>query len=452
VLWFRVPVTTPAIVYPTPFCLRNWDRIEQLTPVRPGSAQYERELFFGPTPINPPGTPCGTAAQWMGQIDYDTWIAGGYSCNCPGNIMAAFVMDIYSPLNTLTISPHNGHVLADINLANPNIWTAQQTFGNGLVSTNSAFQVTNRAALNLDLLINQTTGATPIVDWQYHLNFQDPFTGILWVGAMELAIDTATPIMQLTLGCTAAGANKDVEIVLYDATGTQRVGASGTIGVGATVYGGIVVGLGSAFTLAFPVTVSGIADGCVPYVGSDGELESAMGDDFLFDYDGSLGPNHTVGTLYIGAVNQGGQQGAIALWDVTAGAWQPLSFDNGFLDLFAGIKASGAVTFSAGLTVTLGLNTDTLTTSSNATVGLNLAVTGTSTLTGNVSCGGTVTIATSLSAPIVTVTTNQGMVFTSQTNGASTHAGTLTNAPAVGNPTFWLEVLINGTPRKIPCW
>jgi hypothetical protein len=34
----------------------------------------------------------------------------------------------------------------------------------------------------------------------------------------------------------------------------------------------------------------------------------------------------------------------------------------------------------------------------------------------------------------------------------SSHLGTLTNAPAAGNPQFWLAVTINGTPYFIPAW
>lgn len=38
------------------------------------------------------------------------------------------------------------------------------------------------------------------------------------------------------------------------------------------------------------------------------------------------------------------------------------------------------------------------------------------------------------------------------TNGAGSSAGTLTNAPAVGNPTKWIPINDNGTTRYIPAW
>lgn len=41
---------------------------------------------------------------------------------------------------------------------------------------------------------------------------------------------------------------------------------------------------------------------------------------------------------------------------------------------------------------------------------------------------------------------------TTLTNGAGGSAGTLTNAPAIGNPTKWIAIDDNGTKRQIPAW
>lgn len=41
---------------------------------------------------------------------------------------------------------------------------------------------------------------------------------------------------------------------------------------------------------------------------------------------------------------------------------------------------------------------------------------------------------------------------TSLTNGAAAQTGTLTNAPAAGNPTKWIPINDNGTTRYIPAW
>ena len=45
------------------------------------------------------------------------------------------------------------------------------------------------------------------------------------------------------------------------------------------------------------------------------------------------------------------------------------------------------------------------------------------------------------------ITTN-----TALTNGAAAQSGTLTNAPAAGNPTKWIPINDNGTTRYIPAW
>lgn len=42
--------------------------------------------------------------------------------------------------------------------------------------------------------------------------------------------------------------------------------------------------------------------------------------------------------------------------------------------------------------------------------------------------------------------------YTTFTNGAGAGAGTLTNAPAAGNPTKWIPINDNGTTRHIPAW
>jgi hypothetical protein len=41
---------------------------------------------------------------------------------------------------------------------------------------------------------------------------------------------------------------------------------------------------------------------------------------------------------------------------------------------------------------------------------------------------------------------------TSYANGAGVGAGTLTNAPAAGNPTKWISIDDNGTTRRLPAW
>ena len=45
-----------------------------------------------------------------------------------------------------------------------------------------------------------------------------------------------------------------------------------------------------------------------------------------------------------------------------------------------------------------------------------------------------------------------GLCLTNQTVAVGASAGTLTNAPAVGNPTVWLRLNINGAVKQFPGW
>jgi len=59
---------------------------------------------------------------------------------------------------------------------------------------------------------------------------------------------------------------------------------------------------------------------------------------------------------------------------------------------------------------------------------------------------------TGSSATPATLNTTGQILTTKQITGAGAGAGTITNAPAAGNPNFWLPVSINGTVRYVPAW
>lgn len=54
--------------------------------------------------------------------------------------------------------------------------------------------------------------------------------------------------------------------------------------------------------------------------------------------------------------------------------------------------------------------------------------------------------------PITLTVPNQGLRINNQVTGAGVGAGTLLNAPAGGNPTFWCPINIAGVVRFFPCW
>lgn len=55
-------------------------------------------------------------------------------------------------------------------------------------------------------------------------------------------------------------------------------------------------------------------------------------------------------------------------------------------------------------------------------------------------------------ASITTSSTTLHTTSVALTNGAAANTGTLTNAPAAGNPTKWIPINDNGTTRYIPAW
>ncbi len=47
---------------------------------------------------------------------------------------------------------------------------------------------------------------------------------------------------------------------------------------------------------------------------------------------------------------------------------------------------------------------------------------------------------------------DRGIILTNQTSAAAAQLGTITNAPAAGDPTFWLKISNNTVNLAIPCW
>lgn len=78
------------------------------------------------------------------------------------------------------------------------------------------------------------------------------------------------------------------------------------------------------------------------------------------------------------------------------------------------------------------------------------------TVTGTATVSGLVTAQNALTVSAGVLTTLGGATFhttsSALTNGSGAGAGTITNAPAAGNPTKWIGINDNGTTRYIPSW
>ena len=81
-----------------------------------------------------------------------------------------------------------------------------------------------------------------------------------------------------------------------------------------------------------------------------------------------------------------------------------------------------------------------------ATATLTLDLTASNTWTGNTTFSPTLGRAITISDTVILSNTN------SFSDGSGAHSGTLTNAPAAGNPTKWIPIIDHGTTRYIPAW
>jgi hypothetical protein len=182
VVWYPVPMGTPCIGFESPFVMRNWDRLNMDSEPSLGT-KYDPKLYLtSPPPSIPPGEPCGTAEQWHGQIDYDTWAAGGYSCDCQGVSMGVYVIDVYDPTGSITVSPHDAHVLVNVNDTFAHHWLAGQIFSGGNpadVPLTIAFGAAQTAAL---LLITNQLGNT---QFEIRPPLDDATTPILYLARRD---------------------------------------------------------------------------------------------------------------------------------------------------------------------------------------------------------------------------------------------------------------------------
>lgn len=66
--------------------------------------------------------------------------------------------------------------------------------------------------------------------------------------------------------------------------------------------------------------------------------------------------------------------------------------------------------------------------------------------------GGTTIHADFTTAGVLELNVNRGLRFNNATSSAAAAVGTLNNAPAAGDPGFWLKINIGGTNYSVPCW
>lgn len=212
--------------------------------------------------------------------------------------------------------------------------------------------------------------------------------------------------------------------------------ASGVVVIGSDVFGGT-----DALRVHGNVDFTGLGTGGGLVI--SGGLAGSTPPSSLVDISGSSGSGNTVRGLHISGITT----------FVTASS--VYGADISMVHTFAGSTLAEMAqlilrspTFGAGSLATdnYGLRIESITGGTN-----NYAI---RTGLGLVSFGGNVITSGSLTATNgVTVGTGT-LLFsnTPLTNGAAAALGTLTNAPAAGNPTKWVPINDNGTTRYVPAW
>lgn len=144
VLWYPVPEDTPPLPFEHIFPLRGWDIRDQEEEPQLGTKYTTPEIYTGPKPLPEVGHVCGTADQWLRGVSYADYLAGHYSCDCPGPTMPPYVSSVSCDDGSLFVSAPTGDVVLRVNLAAVNHWTVTQYF-QGATGIVPAAVVTMRA-------------------------------------------------------------------------------------------------------------------------------------------------------------------------------------------------------------------------------------------------------------------------------------------------------------------
>ena len=263
--------------------------------------------------------------------------------------------------------------------------------------------------------------------------------------------------------------------VAYFGQPTFSASGTTTLAVGATLYINGAPANGSNVTITLPLAID-VAAGNIMFSGNNLELGStSLRTQNMLNIDGSVTTvGGSGGTIRLSGASLTTSANSDLLYFILTGGTVNTGANTGLT--WDGIVENG-VTFSGSGTFT-------------AAYGINVANTAAGSVTLTTSAGiavqtqtggthntdflvGTLTIPTGanygiyqgdtyvnyLNAALTvngTVTTLGGATFhttsTALSNGAGSSAGTLTNAPAVGNPTKWIGINDNGTTRYVPAW
>jgi len=244
-------------------------------------------------------------------------------------------------------------------------------------------------------------------------------TGLVQFGASNDTILGRNAAASLRLGAADAAAP------VAQTLGVQSVvaGTTNTAGVNFTIKGSAGTGTGAGGSIIFQVAPAG----------GSGTAQNAFSDAFtitstrMFQFRGGASSTLSFAGEAIYAMNTAATQNRAMLseYGIRAASDVPIGFSNsttnvGTQDVFLYRDAANTLALKNGA------NAQELRVYKNTTGTVYKAILGDNNL--------------------IKIS---GEAFT---NGAGASTGTLTNAPAVGNPTKWIPIDDNGTTRYIPAW
>lgn len=256
--------------------------------------------------------------------------------------------------------------------------------------------------------VNQPTGAVIITN-----------TGVTSITgtANQITVSASTGAVTISLPTTLAGINSITSVALSSlilATGTSGTAITIASATNIATFAAALVSPGgtitSTNTLKFGATaLATISVSADTTAGRLGFVAPSSGF-FTFDKNVLLGGLTTNGT--------------------------------GVLQFASGTTSAGGITLGAGNFI-FQTGTNSLAIQVNSANAITIANTAKVTFYNDMTIGGFILSADANSMMRGSVT---------WANGAGASLGTLTNAPAAGNPTKWIPVVDNGTTRYVPAW
>jgi hypothetical protein len=381
-----------------------------------------------------------TLADLAAKIVTPDWLSGETACNLPWPVPAA----------TAAILSGSGKIAGVFASRTSNL---SATYGSTQTTIGAAFFGVNDDTRGLHLTAYGFYAEGQALPGSYALTWGGEIDAVNLSG---LPAPVATPGNPDSWG--GPGVTCGTAAALWLASGGQHAGvldASFAIGIkdnGARFQSGIVFG----------------ASALTAYAGFGFAMRLAKGHLIQWhDASDVAGPNigSTVATA-ANAISLQFQDGGVAFFNAAGNpvaAVQSVAGAVNGLAIQPAVSGSGATLIAIGTDANVNINlvpkgTGAVYVPALLSAAASLVVTGSAVVSNGLTVSAGATAVAALSATAATAGTltlnavGTAITLNNSTSGPGSSAGTLTNAPAAGNPAFWLPVVVNGTTRHIPCW